>query len=380
MNLTINEEAAVQKLRGRAFSLRRVLGSVLMAAYCIAIFLALDFAYSKLILQPEGSARIADPLFHHTLAPNYHGFDRYGELRYRLVTNNLGFKDRAVRVVPTTPDTRRVLVIGDSFTEGIGLPFDDTFVGMLARAGKERADSTDYLNAAVASYSPALYYRKIKYLLDNGYTFDEVVVLPDLSDVQEEATTYFCFDDHPKFRALCGNETYHPYISDRIGARLERSFALTDSLRLLIKFKLMAWTGGAKAEQLAPSARVGWSMANYDPGADCVPLGVEGGIARAVENMQSLAELLAQRKIPLTVAVYPWPVSLVQDDPGKRWAAIWQNFCVTNCRRFINIFPDFVAAKNAHADWYERYYIVGDFHFSEVGHSVVFEALRRNGL
>jgi hypothetical protein len=290
------------------------------------------------------SARIADPVFHHTLAPNYDGYDRYGERRYRLVTNNLGFKDRAVQVVPTTPDTRRVLVIGDSFTEGIGLPFDDSFVGMLARAGKQRADSTDYLNAAVASYSPALYYRKIKYLLDNGYAFDEVVVLPDLSDVQEEATTYFCFDDHPKFRALCGNETYHPYISDRIGAKLERSFALTDTLRLLTKFKLMAWTGGAKAEQLAPSARVGWSVANYDPTADCVPLGVEGGIARAVENMQSLAELLAQRKIPLTVAVYPWPVSLVQDDPGKRWAAIWQNFCVTNCRRFINIFPDFVAA------------------------------------
>ena len=380
MNSAINEVTELQKPRRRAFSLRRVLATVLMAIYCIAIFLALDFAYSKFFLKPEGNARIADPVFHHTLSPNYDGYDRYGERRHRLVTNNLGFKDDTVRVVPATSETRRVLIIGDSFTEGIGLPFEATFAGMLARAGKQRADHIEYLNAAVASYSPALYYKKIKYLLDSGYAFDEVVVLPDLSDVQDEATNYFCFDEHPKFRALCGNETYHPYVSNRVGAKLERGFALTDTLRLMIKFKLLAWTGEAKAGQLAPSPRVGWSVANYDASAEYVPLGVEGGIARAVENMQALADLLAQRKISLTVAVYPWPVSLVQDDPGKRWVTIWQNFCVTNCKRFINIFPDFVAAKNAHTDWYERYYIVGDFHFSEVGHSVVFEALRRNGV
>jgi hypothetical protein len=370
----------VQKSRGGALWLRRVFATALLTAYCIAIFLTLDFAYSKLFLRPGGSARIADPVFHHTLAADYDGDDWYGERRYRLITNSLGFKDGAVRRVPKTSASRRVLVIGDSFTEGIGLPFEDTFVGMLAHAGKQGADTTDYLNAAVASYSPVLYYRKIKYLLDNGYAFDEVVVLPDLSDVQDEATNYFCFDDHPKYRKLCGDETYHAYVSNRAGAKLERSFALTDTLRLLIKFRLMAWTGEAKAGQLAPSPRVGWTVANYDPTAEYLPLGVEGGIERAEQNMQSLADLLAQRKIPLTVAIYPWPVSLVQDHPGRRWDTIWRNFCATNCRRFIDIFPDFVAAKNAHTDWYERYYVVGDFHFSEVGHRVVFEALRRNGL
>jgi hypothetical protein len=271
----------VQKRRALAFSLRRAFGPVLVAAYCVAIFLALDFVYSKFFLQAEASARIADPVFHHTLAANYDGYDRYGERRYRLITNSLGFKDGAVRVVPTTSASRRILMIGDSFTEGIGLRFEDTFVGMLARAGKQGADQTDYLNAAVASYSPALYYKKIKYLVDNGYSFDEVVVLPDLSDIQDEATSYFCFDDHPKFKALCGDETYHPYVSNRAGAKLERSFALTDSLRLLIKFKLMAWTGEAKAGQLAPSPRVGWSVANYDSSAEYGPLGVTGGIARA---------------------------------------------------------------------------------------------------
>lgn len=117
-----------------------------------------------------------------------------------------------------------------------------------------------------------------------------------------------------------------------------------------------------------------------DPSAEYFPLGIKGGIERAVENMQSLADFLARRKIPLTVAVYPWPVSPVQDDPGKRWITIWQNFCRTNCKTFIKVFPDFIAAKNAHADWYEQYYIVGDSHFSVLGHILVFEALRRSGV
>ena len=59
---------------------------------------------------------------------------------------------------------------------------------------------------------------------------------------------------------------------------------------------------------------------------------------------------------------------------------IWQNFCRTNCKTFIDVFQDFVAAKDALDDWYEQYYMVGDFHFSVLGHSLVIEALRRSGV
>ena len=81
--------------------------------------------------------------------------------------------------------------------------FDDTFAGMLYRAGQERSEKIEFLNAGVLSYSPSIYYKKIKYLLQSGLQFDEVVLFSDTSDGMDEATSYFCIDDDPKCRAHC---------------------------------------------------------------------------------------------------------------------------------------------------------------------------------
>jgi len=182
--------------------------------------------------------------------------------------------------------------------------------------------------------------------------FDEVVVLPDLSDVQDEAIRYFCFDDNPQFKARCGDETIAEFESD---VSAPQNFVLSAALWMLVKFKVHGWTGAQGQDRLKTTARIGWSIPNHDVGSDYAPLGVEGGIARAVKHMQELADFLVERHIALTVAVYPWPLSLVQADPGGRWVAMWREFCVRNCKAFIDTFPDFIAARNAHADWYARY-------------------------
>lgn len=276
-------------------------------------------------------------MFSHTLRPDFDGYELWGERKYRFITDSLGFKDAATRQIALTPDGRRVVLIGDSFTEGIGVPFEESFAGMLAAAGARRAAKTEFLDAAVLSYSPSLYYRKIKFLLEGGLRFDEVVVLPDLSDVLDEATSYFCFDDEPQYRALCPSAGTQPAADSgkrqqgraaaadpvaaapdsvtvkdalrAIGGVLQRNFAVTDALRLIVKFKLQDWSGEFKREQFVPSERIGWSVPNYDVGNAYAPLGVEGGIARALLHMQRLADLLAQRHIALTLAVYPWPLA-----------------------------------------------------------------------
>ena len=365
----------------------------LMAVYCLAIFFALDFLYSRMSRSAPAIARMAHPVFHHTFRPNFDGYEAWGDRQYRLFTNSLGFKDSATRDIALKSNTRRIVLIGDSFTEGIGTRFEDSFAGMLAVAGGQRSIKTEFLNAAVVSYSPTIYYRKIKFLLDNGLDFNEVIVFPDLSDVQDEAIDYFCFDDDAQYKPLCPGQIPPPQqipsgnlqqtIDDTmhsLGGYLQRNFAMSDALRYIVKFKLLEWSGESRRDQLTPSPRIGWSVPGYDVGDAYNPLGVEGGIRRALKHMQALADLLAERHIDLTVVVYPWPLSLVQNDPGGRWVGIWRQFCVTNCKSFIDTFPDFIAARDAHADWYERYFVPGDFHFSPAGHRIVFNALTKAGL
>jgi hypothetical protein len=356
--------------------------AALLTGYSIVLLLLMDFLYSTFLFQAEVLPGIPHPAYHHDLTPNFQSYHRWGEYRYELRTNSLGFKDARVRdIALQKPAGRRVLLIGDSFTEGIGVPFESTFAGLLYEAGQKRTDKVEFLNAGVGSYSPSIYYQKIKVLLNRGLQFDELVVLPDMSDIYDEATTYFCIDDDPQYRAHC-----RTFPGGTVGMAhfrkcsfLQCSFVVTDSLRVMIKFRVRQWTRSADKNLLNVSPRAGWALPNYKPGKHFALLDIEAGITRAVQNMQKLADLLAQRNIQLTIAVYPWPANLAFEDRNSRQVAIWQQFCTVNrCKAFIDLFPTFFVQKAAHNDWYRRYYIYGDVHFNAGGHRLVYDALARH--
>jgi hypothetical protein len=361
-----------------ALAPRRILLNALMVIYCLALFLAFDFAYSTFTRGQEQvrTARVYDPVYDHGLAPKFDGYDIWGEARYRLITDSLGFKDASTRDVPLKPDTRRILIIGDSFAEAIGLPYERTFAGLLNAAGQARTDKVEFLDAGVASYSPSLYYKKIKYLLDHGLKFDEVVLLSDSSDVEDEATSYFCIDDDPK---------YYQYCTTPPGAVPEPAikrdffidhFVVTNRVRVTIKRWVQQRLGNRRASIDSDHNRIGWTTKNPDP-AKYKPLGVDGGIARSLENMGKLSDLLASRGIPLTIVVYPWAQQIAQDDRDSRQEKLWRDFCPGRCKAFIDLFPVFFAAADQDKDWYEHLYILGDDHYSAAGNRMLFEELSK---
>ena len=50
--------------------------------------------------------------------------------------------------------------------------------------------SIEVLNAGLSSYSPIIYLKKLRWLIDQGYEFDEAVVYVDISDIQDEGFNY----------------------------------------------------------------------------------------------------------------------------------------------------------------------------------------------
>jgi len=365
------------------FTLKRALVHAGIIAYCLVLFLTFDFAYSSLTRGQENErpARIASRAYDHGFAANFDGYDVWGELRYRLITDSLGFKDASVRNVPLKSASRRILLIGDSFVEGIGMSFEDSFAGLLYRAGQERGEKIEFLNVGVASYSPSIYYRKIKYLIENGLQFDEVVLFSDTSDVTDEATSYFCIDDDPKYRVHCtsGEGSMQPVASPpkKPDFLIDR-FAVTNRLRITVKRSIQSFLGNRRRAINTDHTRIGWVVPGLDVANDYNPLGVEGGIARSLQNMQRLFDLLAARKIPLTIVVYPWAQQLAQGDRDSRQVALWRDFCPGRCKAFINLFPVFFAAAAADKDWYEHLYILGDDHFSAAGNGLMFRELARH--
>lgn len=375
---------ARQGLRGLLgyFTLRRALVHTSVFVYCLALFLAFDFAYSSLTRgeEKERSARIANAIYDHGFAADFDGYDVWGELRYRLITDSLGFKDASVRKVPLKSDSRRILLIGDSFAEGIGVNFEDSFAGQLYRAGQERSEKIEFLNAGVASYSPSIYYKKIKYLLESGLQFDEVVLFSDTSDVTDEATSYFCIDDDPKYRAHCTSAegSAQPGLAapKKSDFFIDR-FVVTNRVRIYIKRSIQAFLGNRRSAINTDHARIGWSIPGLDVGNSYQPLGVDGGIARSLQNMRALSDLLSARNIPLTIVVYPWAQQIAQGDRDSRQVSLWRDFCQGRCKAFINLFPAFFAAADADREWYEHLFILGDDHFSADGNRFMFRQLAK---
>jgi hypothetical protein len=362
--------------------MRRLALYVGLIVYGVGIFLVCDLVFSSLFYrQGEGKVRVAHAVYHHGLAPSVDGYSRWGELPYRIKTNSLGFKDAAVRDVPLQTDVRRVVLIGDSFTEAVGIPFEESFAGLLYQAGHAREQRIEFLNAGVGSYSPTLYYKKIKHLIDSGLQVDEVIVFPDISDVYDEATAYFCVDDDPGYRRHCSNiSSITPALRDFLNSR----FVLTTRLHRFAKLHIRSLLGARKKALLDLASRDewgvrgGWTLPQYSAGNAYAPLGVDGGIQRALKNMRALADLLQQRNIALSVVVYPWPSLVDREMRESRYGALWREFCQGRCKAFIDLVPSFIDMKKANADWYERLFIPGDVHFSAGGHKLVFRELSKH--
>ena len=153
---------------------------------------------------------------------------------------------------------------------------------------------------------------------------------------------------------------------------------VTHQTEQLVEHRIIGiWKPSRKPEILYHRKRSGWTIPGFDVGDAFKPLGVEGGIARAVQNMEKLSDLLASRGIALTVAVYPWPMQLALDDRDSRQVKIWRDFCVKRCKTFIDIFPAFFARRDAAKDWYEQLYISDDFHFNAEGNRVIYGELAK---
>jgi hypothetical protein len=365
------------------FTWRRVLVHAALVAYCLVLFLAFDFLYSLVSggEERQRSPRIANAVYDHGLAANFDGYDSWGGIRYRLFTDSLGFKDVSVRDVALKPASRRILLIGDSFAEGIGMSFEDSFAGMLYIVGQQRNEKIEFLNAGVASYSPSIYYKKIQYLLNSGLQFDEVVLFSDPSDVLDEATSYFCIDDDPKYRAHCSSSegsAQSVAAPPRKADFLVDHFVVTNRMHLYVKRLIQTFLGNQRKRIDADHGRTGWTVPGLDVGSSYQPLGVEGGIARSLQNMAALADLLAARNIPLTIVVYPWPQQLAQKDRDSRQVSLWRGFCQGRCKAFVNLFPAFFAAADADKDWYEHLFILGDDHYSADGNRFMFHELAKH--
>ena len=353
--------------------------------FCIVGFVGLDAAYSFLFrksavpsLHELVGCKINDAMRVYSLRPDCSSIRAWGRERYLLCVNSQGFRDKTVREVSLTDPRPRILMLGDSFTESMG-PWETSFVGRIAA----RFPQYEILNGGMDGYSPSTYLTTARLALTSGLDFDEAIVFVDISDVQDEAA--LVHDAGPSGAIAYARDQVH-YDSWYSGLRLfvSKHLVLTNYVwelaeRALVRFGSYHLNPGYNGNvfDLERSAWTYREVAEDQPfELGYAPLGVDAGIEKEKQKMDLLRQELAQRHIPLSVVVYPWPAQLVHDSVDSRQVRIWREWCSGKCKRFIDAFPVLFALKDQCPKWepgcwYIRNYIFGDVHFGAGGNAVI---------
>lgn len=152
---------------------------------------------------PESYRRV-DPVRHHAFIPNTYGRMSNQDYTIDYFINSLGLRDNEISI---KKDKYRILMLGDSFTEGMGVNINQTIAKQLESLFKENGYDVEVINGGIASYSPSLEYL---YLKNEGIKLDpDLVILNlDLSDTNDdfEYEKFATFDDDGELVSIEGTK------------------------------------------------------------------------------------------------------------------------------------------------------------------------------
>ena len=355
--------------------------------YCsfITIVFGADYLYTKFFvpIKPIKISESHDPLrvrhsyFSHTLLSNFQGTNRWGEKDYKICTNTYGFKDKCQKL-DNNNKIYDVAFIGDSFTEAIGMAYEESFVGKFAA----QYPNLKVANLGVTGYAPSVYLKKIQWYLDKGLKFDHLIVFIDISDIQDEAIKYSEASDGSINYSYAKDkqeaEKFANSIPVKVKTFVKKNFYFFSLAYIELKNRFSNNKYGVFNHwKFSPLSEWTYNTESSEYG----DMGVLGAIEKTKNYMRRLDVLLKAKNIKLSIAVYPHPAQLKEtSDSENLQVKIWREFCKNRCEIFINTFPEFYKeiAKTSAEEVYEKFYILGDVHYNELGNSLIFSVLNKN--
>lgn len=330
-----------------------------------SLFFIVDFIFGEKILKKFGVIyleeiiRVPNDNYQYSFQSNISSdYAVWGDTYYRLCTDSRGFK---FNCLDEEKKNYQLAFIGDSFTEGIGLPFEKTFVGQF-----KKKTNLDVVNLGVASYSPSIYLQKVKYLINKDIIrFNHLLVGLDLTDLEDDWSRKKTND----FTNISEKKLFNYKIF------LAKNFPTTYLILKKIKWYIkIEFTKNLNVSHLDfKKNKASWSyIKNYK--------NLDEKINNQITHMNDLHVFLRENDIKLSVLIYPHQASIKFDKQDSLYKEIWKDFCINKCFKFIDAYSIFFKEleKNKKKDLMKKYYIKGDPHFNEKGNEMISKILINN--
>ena len=336
--------------------------------------LLIDFIFGKKILDLidpylkktefyDKRIRVWDKVFHHTFKKNINlEYKQHGK-NGKFCTNNLGFKSKCNS---QSIKSYKYGFMGDSFTEGIGLNYDSTFVGIF-----ENKIGSDVANLGVSSYSPKLHLAKLNYYLNIGIKFDHIILFLDISDYYDEA--YYKFDE--KSFSIVHNK------KDKRRIWLKDNFPLTNFYFYVLKRIRHSPKSYKKIQDKivfdeSVKRKTTWLDNELDE------FKINGKTVYKIHNdtkfyIDQIYKILNERGSKFSLAIYPWPQNLINKKNNFFYRNEWKKFCINRCEHFFDYFEEFNnrLKYEGFEKVYKKYFFYNDVHFNKQGNILISEKI-----
>ena len=356
--------------------------------FTILIIIILDFLSGFILISDNyTSFRTPHYYYHHGLQPDQDTWAVWGSSLYPVKTNSLGMVDSAVYHVKLKTNKQRLLILGDSHSEGVGVSYNKTFSGILS---KRLQEDVEVLNASCISYSPKIEYLKAKFLFEKGLKVDHIIVFVDISDMQNELV-------YEHFEPKKYSWMHEAWYSSKFFLKKHSSiYYLTNSIintRQSRQFLEKAEFFNEQGMSGTPANVLDLYASFFKGFNDKVLLSnpqfhgvgewyyndrlrelADLGIALGQGHILKLKELCDAQNVDLTISVHPWQYQILKGNDQDYYVEKWESFAKDNDIGFINLFPLFITAQNPVITM-KMVLIAGDNHWNEFGHALVADYL-----
>ena len=299
----------------------------------------------------------------------------YGSKNYNLCTNNLGAIDDCKNEIINTNKIDYVF-IGDSFVEGLGIQSKKTFFGLL----KSKYPDKQFLNFGVSGYSSSIYYNKLKYFYNHGFSFSEIYIFLDTSDIFDEIYRYQS-DSEDRVSYHFTNDQINNLLGDKkrllknIHGKFPGTFFLISSIINLFPDFIFF-------ENYFFDLMVNHSYGEWLYGQN--NLYTEENISNSLRKnshyLEKIIKMANKNNSKITFVLYPWPGHLHKEKFDNKYNQYWTSFLKAKNVDLINLNHNFfdLLKKNNSREVILKYFIKGDVHFNTQGHKYIFEIIDKS--
>jgi len=319
-------------------------------------------------VENEIKFRVKNDFFSHTLRNNYNGISYFGSKKNKICTDMHGFKNSCSDYNQIT--NFDYWFIGDSVTEGVGLEYDDTFVGIF-----DKKTTFNVANLGVSSYSPIIYFHKIKFFLEKGLNTNHVILFLDVADIDDELIRIECNNkvceksQNSNKKKVYESKILGDYFKDLFKENLKFSTFFLSHIKFLVCRNLIL--DRCDYVYNKNNLRANW-INNFEENIS------ENGIfyksfSQSIDYLNKIHEILASRDISFSLAIYPHPGNILYGKKSLQYREFFSNYCVSRCLFFFDLYDDFedIEKKSSKSHVVKEYYFYNDQHFNKKGNKII---------